>query len=260
MRTRTRKAEANQLDDFINRLMSNCISDPALNQKLSDLINPNELRQFYEDNFRLRSKLEPESTLRSAARATTVIGKILDSLSKGRGVSSKYSLWIVRLGQIFWALVEVAVPRSFPDLVFRHWLKLVYFLEVLLIAGSTLLLAKEVQQFALTAFGITAAVHLAVLILRDLIQSRNRWANLGKAMGAVVLVVLIVSGGLALSAVLGGEFAWNVIWTLRTFVMTDHDMGMNLKTLARVLLILVVFSVFLWAIRNDLKALFKGRT
>jgi len=260
MRTRTRKAEANQLDDFINRLMSNCTSDPALNQKLSDLINPNELRQFYEDNFRLRSKLEPESTLRSAARATTVIGKILDSLSKGRGVSSKYSLWIVRLGQIFWALVEVAVPRSFPDLVFRHWLKLVYFLEVLLIAGSTLLLAKEVQQFALTAFGITAAVHLAVLILRDLIQSRNRWANLGKAMGAVVLVVLIVSGGLAFSAVLGGEFAWNVIWTLRTFVMTDHDWGLNLKSLARVLLILVVFSVFLWAIRNDLKALFKGRT
>ncbi|HEX6647983.1 MAG TPA: DUF3376 domain-containing protein, partial [Pyrinomonadaceae bacterium] len=260
MRTRTRKAEANQLDDFINRLMSNSTSDPALNQNLSTLINPNELRQFYEDNFRLRSKLEPESTLRSAARATTVIGKILDSLSKGRGVSSKYSLWIVRLGQIFWALVEVAVPRSFPDLVFRHWLKLVYFLEVLLIAGSTLLLAKEVQQFALTAFGITAAVHLAVLILRDLIQSRNRWANLGKALGAVVLVVLIVSGGLAFSAVLGGEFAWNVIWTLRTFVMTDHDIGMNLKTLARVLLILVVFSVFLFAIRKDLKALFKGRT
>ena len=260
MRTKTRKAEPNQLDDFINRLTSNCASDPALNKKLSDLINPNELRQFYEDNFRLRSKLEPESTLRSAARATTVIGKILDSLSKGRGVSSKYSLWIVRLGQVFWALVEVAVPRSFPDLVFRHWLKLVYFLEVLLIAGSTLLLAKEVQQFALTAFGITAAVHLAVLILRDLIQSRNRWANLGKAVGAVVLVVLIVSSGLALSAVLGGEFAWNVIWTLRTFVMTDHDIGMNLKTLARVLLILVVFSVFLFAIRKDLKALFKGRT
>lgn len=259
MRTKTRKAEPNQLDDFINRLLSNCTTDPALNKKLSDLIHPNELRQFYEDNFRLRSKLEPESTLRSAARATTVIGKILDSLSKGRGVSSKYSLWIVRLGQIFWALVEVAVPRSFPDLVFRHWLKLVYFLEVLLIAGSTLLLAKEVQQFALTAFGITAAVHLAVLILRDLIQSRNRWANLGKAVGGVVLVVLIVSGGLAFSAVLGGQFAWNVIWTLRTFVMTEHPTGLNLKTLARVVLILVVFSVFLFAIRNDLKALFKGR-
>ena len=260
MRTKTRKAEPNQLDDFIHRLSNNCTTDPALNQKINELINPNELRQFYEDNFRTRSKLEPESALRSAARATTVIGKILDSLSKNRGVSSKYSLWIVRLGQIFWALVEVAVPRSFPDLVFRHWLKLVYFLEVLLIAGSTLLLAKEVQQFALTAFGITAAVHLAVLILRDLIQSKNRWANLGKAIGGVLVVVLIVSGGLAFSAVLGGQFAWNVLWTARHFVLTPHDMGLNLKTFMRVLLILIVLTVFFWAIRGDLKALFNRRT
>ena len=260
MRTKTRKAEPNQLDDFIHRLSTNCTTDPALNDKLTGLINSNELRQFYEDNFRTRSKLEPESALRSAARATTVVGKILDSLSKKKGVNSKYSLWIIRLGQIFWGLVEVAVPRSFPDLMFRHWLKLVYFLEALLIAGSTLLLAKEVQQFALTAFGITASVHLAVLILRDLIQSRNRWANLGKAIGGFLLVALIVSGGLAFAAVLGVEFAWNVIWTTRTFVLTEHDIGMNLKTFARVLLILVVFTVFLWAIRSDLRALFKRRT
>src|SRR6185369_16863672 len=128
MRTRTRKAESNQLDDFIRRLRDNSASDPKLNERLKNLINQNELRQYYEDNFPVRSKLEPESTMRSAARATTVVGKILDSMSKKRGVNSKYSLWVVRLGQIFWSLVEVAVPRSFPDLIFRHWLKLVYFL------------------------------------------------------------------------------------------------------------------------------------
>ena len=122
---------------------------------------------------------------------------------------------------------------------------------------ALLLLAKEVQQFALTAFGITAAVHLAVVILRDLIQSRNRWANLTKAIGGVVLAVLIVSGGLAFSAVLGGDFAWNVIWTARTFILTDHDIGLNLKTLMRLLLILVVLAVFLWTIRKDLKAVLK---
>ena len=260
MRTKTRKAESNQLDDFIQRLFDNSSSDPNLNKQLKELINPNELRQFYEDNFRTRSKLEPESALRSAARATTVIGKILDSLSKERGVNSRYSVWIIRLGQIFWSLVEVAVPRSFPDLLFRHWLKLVYFLEALLIAGSTLLLAKEVQQFALTAFGITAAVHLAVLILRDLIQSQNRWANIAKALGGVVLVTLIVSGGLAVSAVLGSQFAWDVIWTGRNFVLSEADMGLNGKTLARVLLILSVVTVFLLSIRKDLKALFTRRT
>lgn len=260
MRTRTRKPEAEQLDAFIARLFANSAGNPDLNRKLKQLIKPNELRQFYEDSFRTRSKVHPESALRSAARATTVIGKILGSLSQSRGVDSKYSVWIIRLGQIFWSLVEVAVPRSFPDLLFRHWLKLVYFLEALLIAGSTLLLAKEVQQFALTAFGITAAVHMAVLVLRDLIQSRNRWANLAKAVGGVVLVTLIVIGGLSLAAVFGFEFAWNAIWTARHFIVTDHPWGFNLKSLARVLLIVLAFAVFVWSIRRDVKALFRRAT
>jgi hypothetical protein len=257
MRTRTRKPESEQLDAFVERLFRNSAGNPDLNNKLKQLIKPNELRQFYEENFRTRSKVQPESALRSAARATTVVGKILGALSKSRGVNSKYSVWIVRLGQVFWALVEVAVPRSFPDLLFRHWLKLVYFLEALLIAGSTILLAKEVQQFALTAFGITAAVHMAVLILRDLIHSRNRWFNLAKAIGGVVIVALIVIGGLSVAAVFDSQFAWDVIWTARNFVRTDHEWGFNWKSFARVLLILVAFVVFFWSIRKDLKALFR---
>jgi patatin-related protein len=257
MRTRTRKSESNQLDDFIRRLRDNSASDPKLNERLKELINPNELRQYYEDNFRTRSKLEPESALRSAARATTVIGKILESMSKTRGINRKYSVWIIRLGQIFWSLVEVAVPRSFPDLIFRHWLKLVYFLELLLVAGSTLLLAKEVQQFALTAFGITAGVHLAVVLLRDLIQGQNRWLNLSKAIGTALLVAVIIIGGLAVSAMLGGDFGWNVLWSVRHFVVTDHDIGLNWKTFGRVILILIVATVFFWSIRKDLRAFFK---
>jgi patatin-related protein len=252
MRTGTRKAEANQLDDYIERLSSNCATDPKLQQRVKELINPNELRQFYEDNFRLRSKLEPESTLRSAARATTVIGKILESMSTKRGASSKYSMWIVRLGRIFWALVEVAVPRSFPDLIFRHWLKLIYFLEVLLIAGSTLLLAKEAQQFAITAFAITSAIHLAVTILRDVLQSENRWLKIGRAILIFLFIMMIVSGGLAIAAVFGWDFAWNIIWSIRHFVLTDHDLGFNLKTLTKVLLILAPLTVFFWTIRKDI--------
>lgn len=254
MRTRSRKAESSQLDEFMRRLRDNSASDPKLNQRLKELIDPTALRDYYEDNFRTRSKLEPESTMRSAARATTVVGKILESMSRKRGVNSKYSLWIIRLGQIFWSLVEVAVPQSFPDLIFRHWLKLVYFLELLLVAGSTLLLAKEVQQFALTAFGITAGVHLAVVLLRDLIESRNRWINLGKAIGAAVLVALIIIGGLSVSAMLGGTFGWNVLWTVRNFHFTEPGWGFNLKTLTRVLLILIIAFVFFWSIRKDLKA------
>jgi hypothetical protein len=56
--------------------------------------------------------------------------------------------------------------------------------------------------------------------------------------------------------VLGADFAWDLLWSVRTFVLSEADIGFNLKTLVRVLLILVVFTVFLWSIRKDLKALF----
>jgi hypothetical protein len=258
MRTRTRKVEPDLLSTFIENLQLNAGSNPQLTAKLNALIDPKKLRQFYVTNFRTRSRAEPETALRSAARATTVVGKMLEALSSSRRVNTKYALWIARLGQIFWAMVEVAVPQSFPNLFFRHWLKLVYFLEALLIAGSTLLLHKEVQQFALTAFGITAAVHLAVVILGDLIQSRNRWANLVKAAAGVLLFALIVLGGLALSAVLGFEFAWKWISRAREWFIAAPPIGLNVHSFLRLGLVLSVFLVFFWSIRKDLKGFFTG--
>jgi patatin-related protein len=259
MRTRTRKSESNQLYGFIRRLIDNSASDPQLHQRLNELIEPNALRQYYEDNFRLRSKLEPESALRSAARATTVIGKILESMSKSRGVNGKYSVWIIRLGQIFWSLVEVAVPRSFPDLVFRHLLKLIYFLEVLLIIASLVLLGKtsEVRSFALTAFAITVAVHLTVAVLRDIVQSRSRWVNLVKAAAALVLVTLIAVGGLCVAAMLGAEFAWNLISNARSSMLVNDPIGFNFSTIRLLFWPIVVLTVFFTVIGKDIKAAFK---
>jgi hypothetical protein len=218
------------------------------------LIDDKKLRQFYLDSFAEQSRLQPELTLRSSARATTVIGKILEALSSDRRVSTKYGVWVARLGQVVWALVEVAVPRSFPDLFFRHWLKLVYFLEALLLVGSTLLLATSVQQFAIAAFGITVAIHIAVDVLRDVIQSRNRWLNLGKAIAIMILVTLILVGGLAVAGILGAEFSWNFLTRVHAFFT-----GPQPKPFLRAGVIVLVLLVFLWSIRSDLRAVFKKR-
>ena len=252
MRTKSRQPEPDLLTSFIKNLLDNTAHTPELQQKLVALIDDKKLRQFYIDSFAEQSRLQPESTLRSSARATTVIGKILEALSSDRRVSTKYGLWVARLGQVLWALVEVAVPRSFPDLFFRHWLKLVYFLEVLLLVGSTLLLATSVQQFAIAAFGITVAIHIAVDVLRDVIQSRNRWLNLGKAIASLILVTLILVGGLAVAGLLGAEFSWNFLTRVHNFFT-----GPQPKPFLKAAVISLVILVFLWSIRSDLKALFK---
>ena len=186
-----------------------------------------------------------------AARATTVVGLILEALSSERRVNTKYALWIARLGQIFWALVEVSVPRSLMHLVFRHWLKLVYFLEALLIVGSTLLVRKEVQQFALTAFGITVAIHLVVVILGDLMRSRKKWVRLVKTMGISFVVVLIGLGGLTLSTFFGSDSVWKKMEATRNWFNGNTD-TLWLGFAA------VVVLVFLWTLRDDIKEFING--
>jgi len=245
MRTRSGNAEPNLITQFIKNLKKYDDAD-----KVTTLIDDNAFRQHYVDTFPARSKLDPESTVKTAARATTVIGKMLEGLSSSRNVSSKPSLWIARLGRIFWALVEVAVPRSFPELFFRHSLKLIYFLEALMIVGSTLLLASDAQRFAITAFGITAAIHLAVVILSDLIQSRKRWATLAKTVGIVILVIMLAVGGLAISAILGAETLWTAMSKAKVWIAASQF---------RIMLGLggVVFLLFLWAIRKDLRSLWQ---
>jgi len=245
MRTRSGNAEPNLITQFIDNLKT---YDGA--GTLTTQIDGNAFRQHYVDTFPVRSKLDAESTVKTAARATTVIGKMLEGLSSSRNVSAKPSLWIARLGRIFWALVEVAVPRSFPELFFRHSLKLIYFLEALMIVGSTLLLASDAQRFAITAFGITAATHLAVTILSDLIQSRNRWATLAKTIGIVILVILITVGALAISAILGADSLWVAMEKTKNWIAGWQNRLMyGLGAF--------VFLVFLWVIRKDLGSLWR---
>jgi magnesium-transporting ATPase (P-type) len=185
------------------------------------------------------------------ARATTVVGKIFESISTDRRVNTKYTAWVARLGQIFWAFVEVSVPRSFFHLTFRHWLKLLYFLEALLIVGSTLLVQPQVQRFAITLFGITAAIHLTSVMLSDKIQRRNGWIKLAKYVGGFIVVLLITLGGLTFSTFFGAAVVWEWIEQTRTWFV-DHTRLLWLGTIVGVVL------VMLWSIRNDVADLING--
>jgi patatin-related protein len=263
MRTRSGNAEPNLITQFIESLKTYEVEgqlltqaagtvNPQIESKLNNLIDSNAFRQHYVDIFPARSKLDPESTVKTAARATTVIGKMLEGLSSSRNASTKPALWITRLGRIFWALVEVAVPRSFAELFFHHWLKLIYFLEALMIVGSTLLVAPGAQRFAITAFGITAAIHLAVVILSDLIQSRKRWVTLAKTIGIALLVTLIVAGALAISAILGARSLWTAMEKTKSWIADASSQEPLMYGLGG-----FVFLVFLWAIRKDLASLWQ---
>ena len=201
MRPRNGKADQEAVDTllaYLSNLKTYC--EPALAETLNERIKDGEITDYYRAEFKERAKLEPESTLRTAARATTVIGKILSGISTSYEISDRYTAWIVRLGQIFWGLVEVAVPRSLPNLIFRHWLKVIYAFEVLAILGGMIFAKQQVSQFGWIAFGVTAAVNAVAWWLGDFMSGRTSVARFLVVVIAAVLIMLTVIGGLKVAS------------------------------------------------------------
>jgi len=98
---------------------------------------------------------------------------------------------------MFWGLVEVAVPGSILNLLMMHWLKVLYVLEVVLIALCFLFSAPAAMQtFALKVFAVTFVINIAVLLLRDKMRGKHGWLK-GLLYAAIALVVLLALIGAA---------------------------------------------------------------
>ena len=198
MRTRSGNAEAKLISQFIDNLKTYDIAG-----RLKTLVDAKVLRQHYLDTFATRSRLNPESTLKTTSRATTVMGKMLSALSDKRNVDSSLVAWMARVGQLLSGLVEVAVPRSMPSLVFRYWLKLLYMFEVLLIVFSTLLGEPKVSQFGWNLLGITVAANVAVWLLSDWMSRRHViLRTLLSLLGLSVFVIFLI-GALKVLGLIG---------------------------------------------------------
>lgn len=166
-----------------------------LKAKLDAKIDDQLLRRHYIKVFDEHSRPNPQSTLRTVARATTITGKIFEKLADDYVSSGKrVAAWITRVGLILWGLVELATPKSIWNLLFRYWLQLLYLVELVLIAASTILLVQTVQRIGLILFGATVAIHFAVTILSDFMQRRLKWITFVKFTAVFLLIVVVAVG------------------------------------------------------------------
>jgi patatin-related protein len=207
MRPDNGKPDPESLSKFTVALKKN--AGDRVREKLDEEFSDKALRDHYLSKFKTNKSLEPESTFKNASRATTVLGKVLTGISNQKSVPGrKYIPVITNAGAFFLWLVEAAIPRSFFNLIFRYWVKLLYLFEVVMFIGGFVFVNNAVQSFALTAFTLTAAVHVSMLWLNSLILFRKRWTILLKSLAAVMLVLLIVSGLVFLYALLGFADPW----------------------------------------------------
>jgi patatin-related protein len=158
------------------------------------------LLDFMKQSYEVNRNLETTMMLRAMSRSTQVIGKMFEDMADRHQMEGKRLAWIARLGQLFWGLVEVAVPGSMMNLFFFHWLKIVYAFEVFLIVGSILVNASpDVTKFGWTILALTIALHVTVMLLGDYIRGRNKLLRFG--------LVLVVAAVLFLTTLGFGELA-----------------------------------------------------
>lgn len=174
------------------------LEESAVKTRLEEIMRlsmtDDELLDFMSKGYEVNRQLDPKVMLRSMSRSTQIIGKMFEDLANSSGFEGKRLAWIARLGQIFWGLVEVAVPNSILNLMLSHWLKILYVFEFLLIVGSILFNSKEVQNFGWKAFGVTLGINIIALLLRDYMGLKHRWRNLAVFAVAASVVTLAVIG------------------------------------------------------------------
>ncbi|MDQ5846401.1 MAG: DUF3376 domain-containing protein, partial [Acidobacteriota bacterium] len=169
-----------------------------------------QLLAFIRSGYEVDRNLDAKLMLRSISRSTQVIGKMFEDMAHQNNLEGKRLAWIARLGQIFWGLVEVAVPGSILNLFFFHWLKLLYVFEILLIIGAIALGPPNVKTFAFTALGLTVVLNLIVLLLGDYMRRRKVWWH---ALIAILLIVVVFF------AVMGISDIWHLGWKGRLFYL-----------------------------------------
>jgi len=140
---------------------------------LRSCLNEKDLLRFFREHYEVNRQPNPKTVLGTISRSIQVVGSMLENIA-GKHDRRSSVAWIARLGQLFWGFVTVAVPGSIPQLIFKHWLKVLYTFEALLIGIALLLGNMDMRKLGLTALGITLAVNIAVWALRDYMRGRKK--------------------------------------------------------------------------------------
>ena len=197
-------------EQYVRDLVSARLNDPdspAFNT-LRSFMTPDELRAYLRDpDYEVHPpEPNPRMLVETLARSTQVIGKMLEGLTANTSAQPHAAL-IARLGQLAWGLVQVAIPQSFPNLLFAHWRNLLGLFGVFLIV-----LAVFMGNWSAGASGLTLVV--SVVLLSVVVNALGSWLTRRPTSGRIGKLVwpklrfLVVTLGVVVTllAVLGVQY------------------------------------------------------
>lgn len=166
-----------------------------IGQALRAVLEDEGLREWARHHYEVKRELPPQQLAEVAGRAMNIAGEVLKGIE---GQHQGGALWLTRAGRLLQGLVTLATPGSFGELLGRHWLKLLYFSELLILAASWLLgdakSAEPIRNAALTLLGFTAGAHGLLLLTGDLLRRRRGWLR-ALAFGLMLTVIGLAGVG-----------------------------------------------------------------
>ncbi|MEJ2502904.1 MAG: patatin-like protein, partial [Gemmatimonadota bacterium] len=148
------------------------VSPSAIDDILRTYVGPDNMREFFVHGCDVDRRFPPEPTVTALARGTRVMGRILDRLATRYEIQGRPVAWITRATEGFWRLVQVAVPDSLTNKIARHFLGMLYAFELFLIVVGTVL-SSDMARFGTIALALTAAAHLAMVLLGRFLRRRR---------------------------------------------------------------------------------------
>ncbi|MEZ5425429.1 MAG: patatin-like protein [Pyrinomonadaceae bacterium] len=197
------------------------ITDGAVKNRLAAVMrtcfDEEQIVGFVKNVYEVERKTEPSEILRVISRATQVTGNIFEEIADQHGKSGDRLRWVSRLGRVFWGLVEVAAPNTIWNKIFRHWLKLLYLFEVILIFGATIFNEPKIQQFGIIVLLVTLITNLVVLNLDDYMRG-NKFGRLIRFLVVSFLLVLCLFGFLSLFALVFDPELWRGLSFIQNYL------------------------------------------
>ena len=172
MQQQSGAATEQDLRDYLETLRHAPVP-PQLQAILLKCLNTSELLTYFRDTYQVNRRLSPAPLLRNVARATVVVGQMLDDLADRYRFTRKPAALLIRAGRLFWGLVEFAVPRSVHELLGRYWINLLYLAELITITGGWFLSIPQAVRVGEVALAATVVLHAGVLVLGRWIRSRT---------------------------------------------------------------------------------------
>ena len=175
-------------------ILRHCLSQPALREHLAR-------------GYEVDRRIDPAHAARLASRTALTAGRLLTALADRHRGSQRLGPWLTRLGAFSWGFIELALPGSGWNLLARHWLHLLYLVELLLVVGGLLAGASAAQDLGARALVATAAAHLLLAAfgtwLTGGIRGRRAWLRAGVWMVAalVVLTAILALSGVAVTVI-----------------------------------------------------------